>query len=204
MPKPNDLVRRGYDAVSRRYRGDHDEPVHYARWLRLLADLVPARADVLDLGCGCGVPVARDLARHGHRVLGVDLSAVQVDRARRLVPAAEFRQADAADLTLPARSLDAVVCLYTLIHMPRDEQELVIRRIAGWLRCGGVLLATVGATAVTGTDPDWLGWGAPMWWDHPDADTYRRWLAVAGFTATHDEFVPEGDDGHQLLVAHLH
>ncbi len=40
-----------------------------------------------------------------------------------------------------------------------------------------------------------------MWWDHPDADTYRRWLTRAGFTIDRDEFVPEGDGGHQMLVA---
>ncbi len=198
-----DLVRRGYDTISRRYRADDDVPEHYRAWLRALTTRIPARADVLDLGCGCGVPMARDLADHGHHVLGVDLSAVQIGRARQLVPAAEFRHADAADLTLPPDSLDAIVCLYMLIHMPRREQEALIRCFGTWLRPGGTVLATVGATAGTGTDPNWLDGGSPMWWDHPGADTYRRWLTTAGFTIAHDEFVPEGDGGHQMLVARL-
>jgi len=41
------------------------------------------RARVLDLGCGNGVPVAKALAVGGHDVTGVDLSAVQVERAPR-------------------------------------------------------------------------------------------------------------------------
>ena len=67
-----------------------------------LHSLLPAAARVLDAGCGCGVPVARDLVAAGHHVTGVDVSAVQIDRARRLVPAAEFVRADLTTLDLPA------------------------------------------------------------------------------------------------------
>jgi len=38
------------------------------------------KSRVLDLGCGCGVPVARDLAAAGHEVIGVDVSEVQLQR----------------------------------------------------------------------------------------------------------------------------
>lgn len=44
-----DVVRRGYDAVSERYRAD-DAPAEYEEWLLALSDRLPARADVLDLG----------------------------------------------------------------------------------------------------------------------------------------------------------
>jgi SAM-dependent methyltransferase len=93
---PKDVVRRGYDALSYRYRGDTEEPEHYATWLARLRERVPAGGAVLDLGCGCGVPLARDLAAGGYEVTGVDLSAVQVERARRLVPVGRFLHADAA------------------------------------------------------------------------------------------------------------
>ncbi len=53
---------------------------------------------------------------------GVDISDVQVERARRLVPGAVFLRADATDLDFPSGSFDAVVCLYALIHMPLDRQ----------------------------------------------------------------------------------
>jgi ubiquinone/menaquinone biosynthesis C-methylase UbiE len=45
---------------------------------------------------------------------GVDMSDVQVERARRLVPGAVFLRADATDLDFPSGSFDAVVCLYAL------------------------------------------------------------------------------------------
>jgi SAM-dependent methyltransferase len=151
-----DLVRRGYDALSYHYRRDDADDGHYAPWLTDLYTRLPALAAVLDIGCGCGVPVARSLADAGHQVTGVDISDVQIERARRLVPTGTFLRADATGLDFPADSFDAVVSLYALIHMPLTEQPRLISRIAGWLRPGGWLLATVGHDAWTGTDANWL------------------------------------------------
>ncbi len=200
-PDPREIVRRGYDALSYRYRADDAGEGHYAGWLAGLRERVPAGGAVLDLGCGAGVPVARALAAGGFRVTGVDVSEVQIRRARRLVPGARFLRADATRVELPAGSFDAVACLYTLIHLPLDEQPVLLGRIAGWLRPGGWLLATTGQQAWTGTEDDWLGGSATMWWSHADAATYRDWLGRAGLEVTAQDFVPEGDGGHALFWA---
>ncbi|AXK35218.1 class I SAM-dependent methyltransferase [Streptomyces armeniacus] len=198
---PKDVVRRGYDAVSHAYRADDAPPGQYGPWIDALRRELPDGAAVLDLGCGCGVPVARALTAAGYAVTGVDLSGTQIRRARTLVPGATFHQGDAAGLDCPAASFDAVVCLYALIHMPLAEQPALLRRIASWLRPGGRFVATAGHTAWTGTEDDWLGGGAAMWWSHADAATYRRWLTEAGLTVVHEEFVPEGEGGHTLFRA---
>ena len=129
-----ELVRRGYDALSYHYRSDDEGEGRYAPWLATLRARLPAGGSVLDLGCGCGVPVARSLAAAGCRVTGVDISEVQIERARRLVPDGTFIRADAGELSFPAASFDAVVSLYALIHMPLEAQPGLLRRAAGWLR----------------------------------------------------------------------
>lgn len=43
--------------------------------------------------------MTRRLAELGHDVVGVDISSVQINRARRLVPPARFIQADASELS---------------------------------------------------------------------------------------------------------
>ena len=91
----SDLVRRGYDALSYHYRSDDAAEDEYAPWLAELRARLPAGGSVLDLGCGNGVPVARSLVAAGYQVTGVDISDVQVERARRLVPAGTFIRADA-------------------------------------------------------------------------------------------------------------
>jgi SAM-dependent methyltransferase len=197
----SELVRKGYDALSYLYRGDDAGPGRYAPWLASLQDRLPARAAVLDLGCGCGVPVAQTLAAAGHQVTGVDISEVQIGRARRLVPGATFIRADATAVAFPSASFDAIVCLYALIHMPLAAQPALIRRAASWLAPAGWLLATVGQEAWTGREDGWLGGTAPMWWSHADAATYARWLEQAGLEVIEQRFVPEDDGGHALFWA---
>jgi SAM-dependent methyltransferase len=197
-----ELVRRGYDQLSYRYRRDDAEDGQYGPWLADLHGRLPASAAVLDLGCGCGLPVSRFLADVGHRVTGVDISDIQIERARRLVPTATFVRADATELQLPPASLDAVVCLYALIHMPLTEQPGLIDRIATWLRPGGWLLVTGGHEAWTGRQDNWLDGPAAMWWSHADAATYRSWLQQADLVITSEEVVPEGASAHTLFWAH--
>jgi len=198
---PKAVVKRGYDLVSRAYRADDGAEAQYGPWLDLLEVRVPPPAKVLDLGCGCGVPVARRLAPR-YEVLGVDLSPVQIERARALVPTATFLCADMAALDFADASFDALVCLYSIIHLPLAEQRRFIRDLGRWLRPGGMLIATVGHRAWTGTERDWLGVpGGDMWWEHADAATYRRWLTDAGFNIESERFVPEGTGGHTFVTA---
>lgn len=196
-----DLVRRGYDVLSYHYRSDDAEDGQYGPWLADLHRRLPGSSAVLDLGSGCGVPVARYLANAGHRVTGVDISQVQIERARRLVPRGSFLRVDATELHLPPATFDAVVCLYALIHMPLAEQPRLIDRIASWLRPGGWLLATAGDAAWTGRENNWLGGPAPMWWSHADAVTYRSWLGQADLRIISEERVVEGSSAHTLFWA---
>jgi SAM-dependent methyltransferase len=200
------LVRRGYDAVSAAYRSDDgtahpstdEDPSRYLDWVAELAELVPARARVVDLGCGAGVPGTLALTGHGLAVLGVDFSAVQLARARRLVPAASFVRADMAAFQLRPASVDAVTAFYSLIHVPLADQQALLPRIRGWLRPGGYLLVIVGAAWWTGTET-YLG--ADMFWDHADAGAYLRWLQAARLTPLWHRFIPEGNLGHTLILA---
>ncbi|MCX4679337.1 class I SAM-dependent methyltransferase [Streptomyces sp. NBC_01433] len=198
---PKDLVRRGYDALSLRYDQAYAAETKYQPWISELCALIPAGGAVLDLGCGSGVPVVRDLTTAGHHVTGVDISEEQIRRARELVPQAEFVRADATGVEFGAASFDAVVSLYALIHIPLPEQLPLLEKIVGWLRPGGWFLGTTGHQAWTGVDEDWLGGGTPMWWSHADAATNRSWITQAGLTVEREEFVPEGDGGHALFWA---
>jgi SAM-dependent methyltransferase len=200
-----DLVRRGYDAVSAAYRSDEGQPAassgedvgRYAGWVAQLAALLPARGRVVDLGCGAGVPATRALTEHGLRVVGVDFSAVQLGRARRLVPAATFVRADMTALHLRPASVDAVASFYALIHVPLADQQALFPRIRTWLRTGGYFLAIVGAQRWTGTE---RYFGADMFWDHADTETYLDWLRAARLQPAWHRFIPEADAGHTLVL----
>src|SRR5438477_12855121 len=141
---PKEIVARGYDAIALRYAewaGRVASPM--LGWLRDLDARLPDGADVLELGCGRGVPGTRELARR-HRVTGVDISAVQIELARHHVPEASFVHSDALELDVAPGSLDAVVALYFFGHVPADEQRDLLHRVAAWPKEGGLLLATFG------------------------------------------------------------
>ena len=201
-----DLVRRGYDAISRAYRDDEgrsnpesDEGTdRYEGWIADLAKLMRPRGRVLDLGCGAGVPATKLLTDRDFDVLGVDFSAVQIERARQLVPRAKFELADMVTWEHEAASFDAVVSFYALIHVPLADQQDLLAKIRSWLRPAGYLLAIVGSERWTGTE-DYFG--AAMFWDHADRDTYLAWLKAADLAPVWDRFVPEGNAGHTLVLA---
>jgi SAM-dependent methyltransferase len=198
---PKKIVADGYDQIAERYLtwSALDPSPERMRYLAQLIDLLPAGAEVLELGCGAGVPVTQALAEHG-RVTGVDISAEQIALAERLVPGATFIQADMTELDFPAESFDAVVGFYTLIHIPRDEHAALLRRIAGWLRPGGLFFATMGASdSPDGVEPDWLG--APMFFSHYDAEQNQDMVRRAGLELLSAEVAEEDEDGE--LVAFL-
>ncbi len=204
--RQRELVRRGYDSISLAYRSDAGEAApssapdvsRYAGWVAELASLLPSGARVLDLGYGAGIPATGELASRDFQVVGADFSAVQVARARRLVPRARFLQADMTELALRPGSLDAVVSFYALIHVPLADQRELFPRIRAWLRPGGLLLAVTGAERWSGTG-SYLGAG--MFWDHADTATYLGWLEAARLTPVWDRYIPEGDGGHSLILA---
>jgi SAM-dependent methyltransferase len=199
---PKEIVARGYDAIALRYAewaGQIKSPV--LEWLRDLDSRLPAGADVLELGCGRGVPGTRELARR-HRVTGVDISAVQIELARHHVPEASFVHADASELEIAAGSLDAVVALFFFGHVPVDEQRELIRRIAVWLDDGGLLLATFGAGGAAGeeVDEDWLG--TPMYFASLGGDSYLPLLRECGLESLRDEVIVQREPGHGDVAFH--
>jgi 2-polyprenyl-3-methyl-5-hydroxy-6-metoxy-1,4-benzoquinol methylase len=198
---PLEVVRVGFDQLSASYRPDDADPEEYRVWTgELLAALQPA-SRVLDLGCGCGVPVVRRLVEEGHQVTGVDISERQIERARTLVPDATFLVADMTHQIWEPASFDAVIVLYSLIHVPLADQPSVIEQVSDGLVEGGLLLATVGWEAWTGSDSDWLGGGVEMWWSQTDQATYRAWLEAAGLEVIKCRFVPDSESGHALFWA---
>jgi SAM-dependent methyltransferase len=193
------IVADGYDRIAERYLAWSGERPSGTRqtWLKRALEAIPMDTDVLDLGCGAGVPMTRALAE-GRRVTGVDLSARQVELAWAAVPDATFLQADMTELDLPLASLDAVVAFYSLTHVPRADLPGLLERIHGWLRPGGVLVATMGAQdSPDEVEQDWLG--VPMFFSHHGAKRNRALVREAGFEIEAAVIEEEPGDRHGAL-----
>jgi SAM-dependent methyltransferase len=134
-------------------------------------------------------------------VTGIDVSERQIERARNLIPDAAFIRADITEYQLPERAFEAVVALYSIIHVPLSCQQAVLDAFAHSLVDGGLLLLTAGWEAWTGSNATWLGSSTEMWWSHADNATYCRWLDLAGFEIIENSLVSEGASGHALFWA---
>ena len=128
---------------------------------------------VLDLACGQG-RIARELARGGARVVGVDVSGVLLDGARAAEPlGVAYRMQDATSAAaLAGEVFDAVACNQGLADI--DDLDGVLATVSRVLRPGGRFVFSI-------LHPCFPGWGdedAPSSW--PKGGGYHAegwWLA---------------------------
>jgi SAM-dependent methyltransferase len=194
---PKELVALGYDRIAETYLLRHGRSEVREHWLGELLVLLPARARVLDLGCGAGIPVARKLVGCGFDVIGVDGSGRQLELARGNVPEAELVHADMTSIDFDRASFNAVIAFYSITHVPREEHGMLLRRIAGWLKPGGVFMASLGSGQCEEWSGKWLG--AEMYFSHYDSDANKRLVCDAGLTIERAEVVNQDNEDAQFL-----
>jgi SAM-dependent methyltransferase len=191
---PKRVVAEGYDRIAERYlawSGLRPSPARL-RVLELADRRIPRGSDVLELGCGAGVPMTRMLAV-GRRVTGVDISESQLALARENVPDATFLGAEMTAVSFATASFDAVAAFYALTHVPREELSALLSRIHRWLRPGGVFVASFGVEDDPGSiEPGWLG--VDMFFSHFSARVNRRLVTEAGFAIEWADVLTEPED----------
>jgi SAM-dependent methyltransferase len=114
-----------------------------AEWLNFLLPYLKPGFNVLDCGCGPGsltVDVA-DLVKPG-KVVGLDINTDQFEAGRRMAAArgltnVEFRRGNMAELPFADASLDAVIAITAVQHLP--DPLIGLREIRRVLKPGGVV-----------------------------------------------------------------
>ncbi|HJS31476.1 MAG TPA: class I SAM-dependent methyltransferase [Alphaproteobacteria bacterium] len=110
--------------------------------LDVIRELLPLKGTrVIDVGCGEGA-LTRFLAGEGAHVVGVEPGRAMIEKARAAPRIAdeEFVAGTGEKLPLPDASVDAVVYLNALHHVPVADQEQAVREAARVLKPGGRFL----------------------------------------------------------------
>jgi SAM-dependent methyltransferase len=133
---------------------------------------------LLEVACGQG-RVARELARRGATLTGVDISAAMLDNALAYEAAeplgVRYVQADVTDPDLlEAGGFDGVVCNYGLSDV--DDLDGLLANVGRWLRPRGWFVFSLLHPCFPGWDSD-----APSSW-HPDRGYFSEGWWLAGNT----------------------
>ncbi|KAF2191677.1 methyltransferase domain-containing protein [Zopfia rhizophila CBS 207.26] len=210
---PSDLKNRlkdSYDAIALHYNNftrQHD-PIRLHYLGQLLSHLDSKdKTDILELGCGAGIPGTKLLLEHANiHVTGNDLSTTQLQLAKQNLAEfsdrLKFLEGDMMDLSFAEKSFDVVMGFYSVIHLPRDEQVELLKRIVRWLKPGGLFLANFSAEEMpVAFEEKWLdqekGW---MFWSGWGAEGSCKMVEEAGLEILIREIKEDVVDANFLWV----
>lgn len=145
-------------------------------------------SSVLDAGCGTG-RVARELARRGVDVVGIDIDEDMLATARRKAPELTWRCADLASIEL-GRSFDVILLAgNVMIFLTPGSEGAVLVNLARHLAPGGRVIA-----------------GFQLQPGRLDVASYDRVAAAAGLTLAERWSTWQGDawDAHGDYVLSVH
>lgn len=198
------LVMQGYDQIASLYesvRADEVEPE-----INSFIELLVPGGEVLDIGCGAGVPITKALSQH-FNVTGVDFSGEMIAFAKNNVPEATLYHADIMDIDLPISHFNAAVSFYTLFHIPKERHRAFFERVNIWLKDGGYLLITLAREDEIPYIEEYLG--VTMYWSNFGLGDYKEMLDELGFEVLYIASVGHGysegyetpDEDHPLILA---
>ncbi|KUI55614.1 Demethylrebeccamycin-D-glucose O-methyltransferase [Cytospora mali] len=193
-------LKDSYDAIAERYTewSIRTSDIRVGYLDKLLALLSPSHNDILEIGCGAGIPTTEKLLAHspGFRITANDLSSSQIALGKKRLgedvvgggSRVTWIEGDMMQLDLPDGSFDVVLGFYTIQHLPRDEQSVMIRRVAKWLKPGGYMLINFPAqedenVVMTG----WMGEKGWVYHSGWGAEKYRQLVKETGLELVLDE-----------------
>jgi SAM-dependent methyltransferase len=178
-PVPENLKARlktSYDLIAKTY----NEWTTYNSSIRLtyldhLLDLLPSTSvepnttplRALELGCGAGIPITSTLLSSPRgipfHVTANDLSSTQITLGKEKLgddpEKVKWIQGDMTLLEFEENTFDVVIALYSLIHLPREEQKVMMGKIYKFLKPGGVMSGGRGGGGGGGGGGGWSGRG---------------------------------------------
>lgn len=163
-------------------------------WLDRFCNLLPAGAAVLDIGCGSGLPIARELIRRGFDVTGVDGTPTMLALFRHNLPDTTAHLSDMRQLALGQR-FAGLLAWDSFFHLSPEDQRAMFPRFQAHAVPGAALKFTSGN--VEGSAIGELK-GDPLYHGSLDHDEYRTLLDIVGFEII-SHVVEDPTCGHRTI-----
>jgi len=190
IPSPLDPETTGerYTRIASRYAGIRNAALGLDYLNKAIANC-GGRGRALDVGCGAGLPLTRQLLDAGCEVTGIDLSEGMLALAAANAPEARLILADARDFDEGVRYA-LIVAWDSIFHLPLADQRPAMTHLFGLLAPGGVILFTAG-----GIDDERMGsmFDNDFYYSSLSRETYRGLMAEQGLSLVleEDDQLPE-------------
>ncbi|QYJ21770.1 class I SAM-dependent methyltransferase [Achromobacter sp. ES-001] len=179
MPSPADNVIAIYQDHAAAFEALRGTRLVELSWLTKFLSLMPVQnAQVLDIGCGNGVPIARHLIENGCLVTGIDTSLPLLSRAQSTFPDHQWIAADMRRLPF-TQSFHGLIAWHSFFHLSPEDQRPMFSTFRRLAAPGAVLMFTSGTSlgeAIGQFETK------PLYHGSLDPNEYRQLLNANGFS----------------------
>ncbi|MFA5050345.1 MAG: class I SAM-dependent methyltransferase [Candidatus Micrarchaeia archaeon] len=202
MLKPkSELVREGYTKIAKKYHKQRNKYKNNKLLIKFSKQL-PKGSNVIDLGCGAGIPVTKFLINKKYTVIGIDFAGGMIKLAKKNVPKAKFIEMDITKMNFKPNSFDGAVSFYAIIHIPRQKHAGVYKNLHKILKPNAIMLINACGTDING----WEGYerdylGVPMFWSFYGPKKTSRIITDSGFEILWSKILKLGGEKQFWVLA---
>ena len=151
LKKILNLNKKAWDNIAEIYDDRQISPI--SNTFKEFLEYLPDGAEVLDLGCGSGIPYARYMADNRFKVTGIDLSEKMVKLASGNVPEAHFLQRSMTEIKFKDK-FDGACSSFSMLLLAPEMFLEAARGIHKALVSGGFFYLSLNEPPNSVDDPD--------------------------------------------------
>jgi SAM-dependent methyltransferase len=111
----------------------------YLKMFNLFCKKLPKNGIVLDLGCGPGIPITKELIKRRFLVTGIDLSDKMIKLARKNAPNAKYQCISMTSIKFNDK-FDGIISSYSMLCLNPKDFKRTASKISTALKKGGYFL----------------------------------------------------------------
>ena len=131
-----DLSKKAWNKIGAKTASPYIRHKKYLKIFNLFCKNLPKNSSVLDLRCGPGVPVTKELVKRGFKVTAIDISSTMISLAKRNVPKAKYIRSSMTDINFD-KEFDGVISSYSMLCLDPKNFKKTAKKIAKSLKKNG-------------------------------------------------------------------
>ncbi|MBT1070252.1 class I SAM-dependent methyltransferase [Pelotalea chapellei] len=148
--EPKELGKK-YDMIAQWWHERHHDSKYGMKQLDMALKFASDGGSALDVGCGTGGRIIRQLEDQGFAVTGIDVSEEMIHLAIQNHPHASFLEQDICTWKTD-RKFDFIIAWDSIFHLPLQMHRPVVNKLCNLLEKNGVLIYTFGNATGEHTD----------------------------------------------------